>query len=149
MTTKTKPDAEKLGEEEREMDAEISRLEAERTELESPVRVLTWEEIQAGAAEDLERREGRRGILPRLITAAKVRRLQIRRDRHEREAEPLRKLREDAHARLEAATAKRLEATEEENAARFDYSDANFRVESREERAREIEREIRALRGEA
>jgi hypothetical protein len=102
MTTKTK--AKDLQTEEREMDAEIERLENEHRDLQSPARALTWEEVQTGATEDLERREVRRGILPRLIVAAKVRRLQIRRERYEQEAEPLRKLREEAHERLQAAT---------------------------------------------
>ena len=75
MTTKQK--TENLVEEEREMDGEIERLEAERAELMSPARTLTWEEIQAG--EDPGKRERRRGILPRLIVAAKVRRLELRR----------------------------------------------------------------------
>ncbi len=146
MTTKTKP--EDLLEEEKKMDAEISRLEAERGELDSPARALTWDEIQAGAAEDLEKRERRRGILPTLLRAAKVRRLELRRERHRQEAEPFRKKREEAHERLQAATAKRLEAVEEENAARYDYGDANARVESRERRVKEAAREIKALRGE-
>jgi hypothetical protein len=148
VTTKTK--TENLIEEEKKMDGEISRLEAEQAELNSPARALTWAEIEAGAVEDLEKRERRRGIVPRLITAAKVRRLEIRRERYEAEAVPFRKRREEAHESLEAATAKRLEAVEEENLARADYGgDAHARVTSREQRIKEANREIRALRGEA
>ncbi|MDP9487404.1 MAG: hypothetical protein M3Q49_16745 [Actinomycetota bacterium] len=146
MTTKTK--TEDLAEEEKKMDREIEKLEAEERETNSPARVLTWEEIQAGAAEDLERREARRGLLPHLLAAAKIRRLEIRRERYEAEAEPFRELRREAHERLQAATAKRLEALEAENAARADYGGANARVESRERRVKEAAREIKALRGE-
>ncbi len=142
-----KPKAEDLVKEERTMDGEISRLEAEQREFDSPARVLTWDAIQAGAA-DLEKREIRRGILPTLITAAKIRRLEISRERYEQEAEPFRKKREEAYERREAATAKRLEATEEENAARYEYSDAHVRVTSHEQRIKEADREIRTLRGE-
>ncbi len=146
MTTKQKaPD---LLEEEKKMDREITCLEAERTDLESPARIPTWEEIQSGAAEDLEKREARRGILPRLIAAAKVRRLQIRQARYEAEMEPFLKKREEAHERLQKATAKRLEAIEEENLARAHYGDAHTRVMSREQRVKEADREIRELRGE-
>ena len=144
MTTKQK--TENLVEEEREMDGEIERLEAERAELMSPARTLTWEEIQAG--EDPGKRERRRGILPRLIVAAKVRRLELRRERYKREAEPLRRSREEAHERLEAAKAKRLAAIEEEGEVRAVYGDAHMRIQTREQRIKETEREIRALRGE-
>lgn len=142
MTTKQKPTD--LAQEERRMDAEIEKLEAEQRELESPARVPTWDEIQAGA-EDLEKRERRRGILPRLIAAAKVRRLQIRRERYEAELAPLSRARDEAYERLEAARTKRILATEEENAARFPYSDAQARVEGRERRIKEVDREIREL----
>ncbi len=144
----TKPKAENLIEEEKRMDAEIERLEAEQRELEDPARVLTWEEVQAGATGELEQRERRRAFLPRLIVAAQVKRLEVRRERYEAEAEPFRKKREEAYERLQAATAKRLEAVEEENAARADYGDAHARVTSREQRIKEANREIRALRGE-
>ncbi|MDP9479060.1 MAG: hypothetical protein M3R38_25840 [Actinomycetota bacterium] len=144
----TKPKAENLIEEEKKMNVEIEKLEAEERETNSPARGLTWAEIEAGAAEDLEKRERRRGILPRLITAARVRRLEVRRERYEAEMEPFLKKREEAYERRQAATAKRLEAVEEENAARADYGDANARVMSREQRIKEANREIRALRGE-
>lgn len=149
MSTKAKPQAKNLVEEEHKMDTEIARLEAERQELESPARIPTWEEIEAGAVEDLERRERRRGILPRLIVAAKVKRLELRRERYEREAEPLRKTREEAHERLQEAARKRLEAVEAENAARYEWTDALRRIESREQRIKETNWEIRVLRGEA
>ncbi len=143
----TKTEAERLLEEERKMDAEVERLEAEQQELNSPARVLTWDEIQAGAAEDLEKRERRRGILPRLIVAAKVKRLELRRERYEGEVEPLRKLAEEASERLQAATAKRLQAVEEENAARYEFADPQTRLDNIGRRTKEIDREIRALRG--
>ena len=145
---KQKPKAENLIEEERKMGGEIARLQAEARELDSPARALTWDEIQAGAAEDLEKRERRRGILPRLIVAAKVKRLELRRERYEREAEPLTETRDEAGERLRAATAKRLRAVEEENAARYEYTDSQTRLDAIERRTNEIDREMRALRGE-
>ncbi len=146
QATKTK--AEDLVKEERTMDGEISRLEAEQRELDSPARVLSWGEIQSGAVEDLEKREIRRGILPRLLDAAKIRRLEIRRERLERESEPLHKLREDAHERLEAATAQRLKAIKEEDAARYEFADALAQTQGQEKRTKAIDRELRELRGE-
>ncbi len=144
----TKKQTEDLVEEERTMDGEIERLEDEQRELDSPARVLTWGEIQAGAVEDLEKREQRRGILPRLLAAAKIRRLEIRRERLERESEPLDKLREDAYEMLQKATAKRLAAIEKENAARYKFADALAQTQRQEKRAEAIDRELRELRGE-
>ncbi len=146
MTTKQKTAADQLTREEREMDEEIQRLEAERLELEGPASVLSWDQIQAG--EDLDKRERRRGLLPRLITAARIKRLELKRQRHEAEIEPLQTRREKAHARLEKASAKRQEVIEEENAARYEYGDASSRIASREMHIRAINREIRELRGE-
>lgn len=143
-TAKEKP--KNLAEEERKMDKEIERLEAERLELEAPARALSWDEIQAG--EDLEKRERRRGILPRLIVAAKVKRLELRRERYERETEPLRAQRREAHARLEEAKTKRLDAIDEENKALYEYSDAFQRVQGQEKRLKAVDRELAELRGE-
>lgn len=148
MTTKEKATAEKLLEEEREMDAEIERLEAERGDLESPAPVLTWEQLRAGAVDDLEKRERRRGIVPRLITAAKIKRLEIRRERYEAELAPLIERRDKAYAKREAATEKRLKAIEEEGVARGELSDAQMRVRQRERFVKEIDRDLRALKGE-
>ncbi len=148
QTAEQKTEAENLAEEERKMDAEVERLEAEQRGLDSPARVLTWDEIQTGAVEELEKRERRRGIVGLLITAAKVKRLQIRRERYESGAGPLTESRDEARERLQAATAKRLRAVEEEDAARYEYTDSQTRLDAIERRTKEIDREMRALRGE-
>ncbi len=150
MTTKAKPGgAEKLLEEEREMGAEIERLEAELAELEAPARPFTWEEIQTGAIEDLDKRERRKAVLPRLIAAAKARQLEIRRERLEAEIGPLSERRERAEAKLEEAKAKRLEAAEREGAAHGEYSDAHMALRYAQQGLRQVERDLRALGGKA
>ncbi len=145
MTTKTKPNAEKLLEEEREMGVEIGRLEAELGELEAPSRPFTWEELQAGATEDLDRRERRKGILPRLISAAKVRQLEVRRERLEAEIGPLSERQERAHAKSEEATAKRLEAAKREGIAHGEHSDASMALRYVQQELRQTDRDLRAL----
>lgn len=148
MTTKTTPDdVGKLLEEEREMGSEVERLGAELRDLESLAPALTWEEIQAGAMEDLEGRERRRSVLPRLITAAKVRRLELRRERLEAELSPLREAREEARARLEEAQAKRQEAQEAEARAHGEESGARMELRYKERFLAETDRELRALIG--
>ena len=149
MTTKARPDVEKLLEEEREMGAEIGRLETELRELEAPSRPFTWEEIQAGAMEDLDKHERRKNILPRLIQAAKVRQLEIRRERCEAQIGPLTKRQEKAEADLEDARVKREEAAEREGAAAGKYSEAHTALRHAQQELRQTERDLRALGAEA
>ena len=149
MTTKTKPDAKKLLEDEREMGAEIERLEAELQELEAPSRPFTWEEIQAGAIEDLDKRERRKNVLPRLIVAARVRQLEIRRERCEAQIGPLTERQSKAEVDLEDARVKRGEAAEREGAAAGKYSEAHTALRYARQELRQTERDLRALKGEA
>ena len=145
MTTKKEQGAEKLMEEERAMGAEIGRLESELTELETPSRPFTWEELQAGAVEDLDKRERRKAILPALIRAGKVRQLEIRRERHEAEMGPLSSRQEEARARLEEARANRAEAEEREGVAAAEHSDAGMALRFTQQGLRQTERDLRAL----
>jgi sugar-specific transcriptional regulator TrmB len=67
--TKTK---ERTVEEElREVEQEIESMERELAEREQPI---VWGEVEAG---ELEAKERRRAILPRLITAARIKRLEL------------------------------------------------------------------------
>ena len=145
MTTKTKPAAEKLLGEERKMGAEIERLEGELMELEAPAHDFGWEEIRAGALEDLDKRERRKNILPRLIRAAKVRLLELRRDRLEAELGPLSERQEDAEAKLERARAKRAEAEERIRVAAGESSESVLALRLAQQGLRQTERDLKAL----
>lgn len=147
MSTKQETVGDRIAEEERKVDEAIQQLEDEQRELEAPANLPSWDQIQAG--EDLDKRERRRGLLPRLIAAARIKKLELQRERYEAEIKPLEVAQREAHEQLEAATAKRLQALEEENAARFEYGDAFSRIQSREQRIKLVDREIRELRGEA
>ncbi|MDP8952016.1 MAG: hypothetical protein M3N18_07235 [Actinomycetota bacterium] len=57
-------------------------------------------------------------------------------------------IRAEAHGKLQAATAKRLQAVEEEGEARFQWTSALRRIENREGYAKSISREIAQLKGE-
>jgi chromosome segregation ATPase len=127
-----------------DLDAKIQEMEAELAQ--GYGKPLTWDEVTSATPEDLARKEQRRSVLPRLITAAKIKRLELRRAGYERDIEPLQAKREAAYERIEAATAHRLEAEAEEGKARSEWSDANMRIQSREDRIREVTREIRELR---
>ena len=145
MTTKPKADAERLLEEEREMGAEIGRLEAELRELEAPAHNFSWEEIQAEALEDLDKRERRKNILPRLITAAKVRQLELRRDRLGAQMGPLTERQDEAHAKLEEVRAEREEAEQREGVAAGEHSEAGMTLRFVQQELRQTARDLRAL----
>ena len=145
MTTKKKQGAEKLMEGERAMGAELARLEAELAELEAPSRPLRWEEIQDGGLEDLDKRERRKAVLPRLISAGKVRHLELRRDRLEAEIGPLSERRDKAEAKLEEARAKRQEAEQREGIAAGEASAAHTELRHAEQEFRQTVRGLRGL----
>jgi hypothetical protein len=68
-----------------QLESEIADMERELTAESEP---LVWGEVDAG---ELACREQRRGVLPRLITAAKIKRLVLQKRRTEAELEELRK----------------------------------------------------------
>jgi hypothetical protein len=109
------------------------------------------EEIAAAAreVERLEAEEQRRAAKPRPIAAAKIKLLELQKRQMEAELEPLYKEREEAHERLEDATARRWKTVEDENAARAAWSRPNVLIEKRERRLKDLDRQIAELRGEA
>ncbi len=147
MTQTKEPTAETIGEEIATLDKEIKTMEAELAE--EAAAPLRWEEITSSTAEELARKEQRRGILPRLLTAARMKRLELRKMQYELEAEPLEAERAKAHEALERAQAKRFEVEEEIAAARQAWSYPHGRLQSLERRIKDAERELHTLRGEA
>ena len=72
MTAETKEHVQSVEEELRGVERDIEGMEREMAE--GAASLLRWEEITSTTAEDLARKEQRRGILPRLLQAARVRR---------------------------------------------------------------------------
>jgi chromosome segregation ATPase len=128
-----------------DLDASIEKMEAELAE--DYDRPLNWEEATTTTAEELAAKEQRRSIVPRLITAAKIKRLELQRERWEREIEPLEVERDEAHERLEAAQTKLNEAERERNLAQGAWSHARGLIQSRQDRIREVNREIQRATG--
>ncbi len=127
------------------LDKQIQDMEAELTAEAAP---LTWEQVTATTAEELAHKEQRKGILPRLIRAAKIKRLELQIQRDRGSIEPLDAARAKAHEKLERATAKRWEAVEEEQAARGEWGKVHERIINLERRIKLEEREVAELRGE-
>ena len=134
--------------EERVIEERIADLEAELATLEGPPPPLTATDIAQGAVALVDEHEQRRSTIERLLTAFRVKRLQIRRPRYEREMAPFVAARQGAGERLEALEAQRIALMEEIGKVRADWGDANTRTESKHQHIRYIDREIRELRGE-
>ena len=135
-----------------DLSAEIEALEAELAE--GYGQALTWEEVTSTTAEEIARKEQRRGILPRLIHAAKVRRLELEKLRREEEAAPLREKLEATYAAFQEQEEQLRRAKEERDAAHAEERDAAhaewtltlYALQSADERTRRTEKELRELR---
>ena len=124
----------------------ISELERELAALEGPPAPLSLTDIAQGAVALVDKHEQRRSTTERLLAAFKIKRLEIRRSRYEREMEPFIAARQAAGERLEELEAQRIALQEEIGKARADWGDANTRAISKEGHIRRLDREIRELR---
>ena len=124
----------------------ILELEAELAALEGPPAPLTAVDIAQGAVALVDQHEQRRSTIERLLTAFKIKRLEMQRSRYEREMEPFIAARQAAGERLQELEAQRIALMEEMGKARADWGDANTRAESKAHHVRQIDRELRELR---
>ncbi|MDQ3301979.1 MAG: hypothetical protein M3518_01315 [Actinomycetota bacterium] len=127
------------------LDDKIEGMEAELEDAEAFP--LVWDRITATTADELAATEQRRSIIPRLITAARIHRLELERRREVERVQPLEEEGARAHERLEKAIAARAKAEEEAGQARFLWTNALSRLENRHRRVKEIDREISNLKG--
>ena len=132
--------------EEAVIEERISELEAELEALEGPPAPLTAVDIAQGAVALVDKHAQRRSTIERLLTAFRIKRLEMRRSRYERELEPFVTARQDAGERLVELEAQKIALMEETGKARADWGDANTRAESKVHHIRAIDREIRKLR---
>ena len=107
---------------------------------------LTWQEVTSTTAEEIARKEQRRGILPRLIHAAKVRRLELEKLRREEEATPLREKLEATYAAFQEQEDRLRRAKEERDAAHAEWTLTLSALQSADERTRRTEKDLRELR---
>jgi predicted phage tail protein len=94
------------------LDEQIAGMEAELGSLEGHGRPLPWDEVTSTTAEEIAKKEQRRGILPRLITAAKAKRLELRIRHAAEELEGLSAERAGLYETLEKAKAAEQRARE-------------------------------------
>jgi hypothetical protein len=126
-----------------ELDRQVAELEAEKAGLPTPV---SWDELQeAGALQRVEETERRRGIIPRLLDAAKVKRLQLELERLERRLEPIAEEQAQAYKELEETRLQVLELQEKQGRAQHAYSHATMRRQKVEGEQRRVRQQLREI----
>jgi chromosome segregation ATPase len=127
-----------------DLDASIESMETELAE--GYGRPLSWEEVTSTTAEEIARKEGRRGVLPRLIHAAKVRRLELEKLRRQEEAAPLREKLEATYQAFQEQEDELRKAKEKRDAAHAEWTLTLSALQSAEERTQRTEKELDELR---
>ena len=127
-----------------DLDEQIQSMEAELVE--DYGKPLTWEEITSTPVEEIARKEQRRGVLPRLIHAAKVKRLELELLRREEEAAPLREKVQATYAAFQEQEDELRKAKEKRDAAHAEWSLTLSALQSADERTRRTKKELRELR---
>ena len=130
------------------LDEQIQRWERE---LEEAPREIGWDELVENSAQierELDARERRRRILPRIIQAGKVKRLELEKRRHEEHAASLREELEASYAAFQEHEERLRQAKKKRDASHGKWMLAMSAVQSAEDRAKRTERELRQLRGE-
>ena len=126
-----------------DLDGQIRSMEAELAE--DYGRPLAWDEVTSTTAEELVQKEQRRSVLPRLINAARVKRLELEAARREEEASALQEKVETAHAAFLEREGEMRGAKERRDAAQAEWALALSASQSADDRARQAARELREL----
>ena len=128
-----------------DLDASIEALEKELQD--GYGCVLVWDEVASSTPDELARKEGRRAVLPRLISAARVKRLELLRAREERELPPLQENLTQTYESYQEAEEKLRDAQNGRNAALAAWNQA-LREKSRiEVRVKRIDGQITEIKG--
>jgi chromosome segregation ATPase len=135
------------GESVEDLKARISEMEAELRD--GHGRPLTWDEVTSTTAEEIAAKETRRGILPRLIHAAKVKRLEVDLRDRGAEAEAIRAKLEPAYEAFQEMEAEARAAKERAEEAGGEWRKILSAVNSADGRAERTARELAELKGEA
>ena len=128
-----------------DLDARIIEMEAELAD--GHGRPLTWDEVTSATAEELAAKEQRRGVLPRLIGAAKVRRLELELRDREREAEELREGLEPLYGIFQDAEGELRAAKERRDHAHGQWAIRLSAVQGADGRTDRARRELHELQG--
>jgi hypothetical protein len=129
-----------------DLDARISEMQAELED--GHGRPLTWDEVTSTMTDEIARKEQRRGILPRLIHAAKVRRKEVELRDRRAEADAIREKLKPAYEAFPEQEAELLRAKERRDKAHGEWAVTLSALQSADNRTERTARELAELRGE-
>ena len=137
---------------ERSAKASVEDLEQSIQEMEAELadghgRPLTWDEVTSTTPEELARKEQRRGILPRLIRAAKVKRLELEVQSRQRVADELRAKLEPSYEAFQEKEDELRRAKEVRDEAHGEWSRTLSALQGADGRVDRVARELGELRG--
>ena len=128
-----------------ELDERIEKMEAELADGQG--KPLSWDEVTSTTADELAAKEQRRSILPRLITAARVKRLELIRAKEERNLPALAETLERTYGLFQEAEEILCDAQNERIATMQNWNDALRTKQRLDERIKRIDAEIAEVRG--
>jgi chromosome segregation ATPase len=141
----TKNEVRDIDREREELDRQVAKLEAEKAGLPEP---LSWDELQqAGALQRVEEAERRRGVIPKLLAAARIKRSQLQLSRLAADKEPVNADIEKLYAQKEALHEQIRDLETERGQIHHAWSNARFRLQRIEEDERATRRQLRELGG--
>ncbi len=128
-----------------DLDRSIQEMEAELTD--GHGRPLTWDEVTSTTAEALVRKEQRRGILPRLIHAARIKRLELEVQSRQRVADEIRARLEPSYEAFQEKEDELRRAKEVRDEAHGEWAMTLSALQGADGRVDRVARELGELRG--
>lgn len=128
-----------------DLDQSIQEMEAELAD--GHGRPLTWDEVTSTTAEALVRKEQRRGILPRLIRAAKVKRLELEVQSRQRVADEIRARLEPSYEAFQEKEDELRRAKEVRDEAHGEWAMTLSALQGADGRVDRVARDLQELRG--
>jgi chromosome segregation ATPase len=122
------------------LDRQVAELEAEEAGLPT---TLSWKELQeSGALQKVEEADRRRGVIPRMLTAARVRRLELEIQKHEQAIADLEARQEEIYTELEPKRQQLLELQQEVAILGNEHIQSLHRADDKRRRISALRREI-------
>ncbi len=128
-----------------DLDRSIQEMEAELAD--GHGRPLTWDEVTSTTAEALVRKEQRRGILPRLIHAARIKRLELEVQSRQRVADELRAKLEPSYEAFQEKEDELRRAKEVRDEAHGEWAMTLSALQGADGRVDRVARDLQELRG--
>jgi chromosome segregation ATPase len=124
---------------------ELAALEREKLSLPEPT---SWAELtKSGALKKVQEADARRGFIPRLQRAARVRKLELEIGKHEKAVAEMEKRQEEIYEELEPKRQQLIELQTQVNILGGEHTQGLHRIQERQRRIREAQRAINNIHG--